>query len=92
MHTDTPHTERFNMRMPASARDLLELAAQHQHVSVSQFILQHAVKAAEDVLAQQTKLQLNDKAFDAFLQALDQPPTPNTALEKAYNWYHGIHS
>lgn len=48
----------------------------------SQFVLRAALKEAEHIEASQTNFALNGDQFDAFMEALDSPPTPNKALNK----------
>ena len=75
---------RLNIRCDGHARDLLDRAATYAHVSVSEFVLSHALASAEKVVQANECITLKPRDFQAFLTALDAPAKPNAALKKAF--------
>jgi uncharacterized protein (DUF1778 family) len=74
---------RLNIRCDVHARELLDKAATYTHVSVSEFVLSHALASAEKVVQANESITLNPADFRAFLVALDTPTQANPALKKA---------
>lgn len=74
---------RLNIRCNLYARELLDKAAGYAHVSVSEFVLSHALASAEQVVRANEGITLKPEDFQAFLAALDMPKQPNQALKKA---------
>lgn len=74
---------RLNIRCDVHARELLDKAATYAHVSVSEFVLSHALASAEKVVQENESITLKPEDFQAFLAALDTPVKPNPALKKA---------
>ena len=66
-------------RCNTHARALLDRAAAYAHLSVSEFVLSHALASAEEVIQQQETITLKPEDFAAFLAMLDAPATPNAA-------------
>ena len=91
MQTELHRTDRLQMRIAPDVRQLLERAARYEHASLSRFILDNAVKAASQIVAQHEQITLNATDFDAFMHALDTPPAPNNALKDAFAWYNKVH-
>jgi uncharacterized protein (DUF1778 family) len=75
---------RLNIRCDGHARELLTKAATYAHVSVSEFVLSHALASAEKVVQANEVMTLKPEDFQAFLTALDAPAQANPALEKAF--------
>lgn len=84
METTATKESRLNIRCNSRARDLLDKAASYTHVSVSEFVLSHALASAEKVVQENECITLKPNDFQAFLAALDKPARPNAALKKAY--------
>lgn len=74
---------RLNIRCNVHARELLDRAASYTHLSVSEFVLSHALASAEKVVQAQESITLTADDFRAFLTALDAPVGPNHALQQA---------
>jgi uncharacterized protein (DUF1778 family) len=74
---------RLNIRCNTYSRELLDKAASYAHVSVSEFVLSHALASAEKVVQQQERITLEPDAFADFLALLDAPAAPNQALQAA---------
>ena len=84
METATVKESRLNIRCDGRARELLNKAATYAHVSVSEFILSHALAYAEKVVQAHEAMTLKPEDFLAFLAALDAPQETNPALERAF--------
>lgn len=74
---------RLNIRCNTHARELLDKAATYAHLSVSEFVLSHALASAEKVVQENESITLTPQDFQAFLAALDAPAAPNLALKNA---------
>ena len=74
---------RLNIRCNTHARELLDKAATYAHLSVSEFVLSHALASAEKVVHENESITLTPQDFQAFLAALDAPAVPNPALKNA---------
>lgn len=84
MEAATVKESRLNIRCDGRARELLARAATYAHVSVSEFVLSHALASAEQVVQTHETMSLKPEDFQAFLAALDAPVQPNPALERAF--------
>lgn len=84
MENSTTKDSRLNIRCDMRARALLDKAASYSHVSISEFVLSHALASAEKVVQANESITLQPADFHAFLAALDAPSQPNTALQKAF--------
>jgi uncharacterized protein (DUF1778 family) len=72
----------INVRVPRLLRDLIDSAADAVGTTRSDFILDSARKHAIDVLLDQRLFVLDPKQFDAFLSALDEPPSSTDKLKR----------
>ena len=70
----------LNLRATEQQRQLIDRAAEVLGKSRSEFMIESAVRAAEDVMLDQTYIVLSDEAFDEVLAMLDAPPEPTQAL------------
>lgn len=84
MENFTTKESRLNIRCDARARELLDKAAAYAHVSISEFVLTHALASAEKIVQTHESITLQPEDFLAFLAALDMPTEPNSALKKAF--------
>lgn len=75
---------RLNIRCSSHARALLDKAATYARVSVSEFVLSHALASAQELVEANEAITLRPEDFQAFLDALDASAQPNPALEKAF--------
>ena len=74
-------TARIDLRMTPAAKGLLEQAASVRHKTVSEFLLDNALKAAEETLSDRRLFLLDDAQWRAFNNRLDQPATENPGLK-----------
>ena len=89
MRATTLKENRLNIRCDSHTRQMLDKAAGYVHVSISEFILSHALASAERVVNEHESITLKPKDFEAFLAALDQPSRPNSALKRALKRHAG---
>lgn len=78
---------RIEFRSSPQEKDLLMLAAQLTGVSVSVFLRNAAIEAANEAVQASETMKLSNRDRDLFLQALDKPPTPTARLKKAMKKY-----
>ncbi len=78
-------TEKLDLRLSRTAKQTLETAATVARKSVSEFILDAALREAEEQLADRRVFSLDRKRWDAFVAALDAQPRRHTRLERLFN-------
>jgi uncharacterized protein (DUF1778 family) len=75
-------TERIDVRANVSVKQLLQDAARTCHKSVSEFLLDAGITAANQTLADRRWFELNETQWQLFQQALDRPvQAPHTRLK-----------
>lgn len=77
-----PRRDTLNLRIPASARNLIDRAAESSGKTRTDFILEAARRAAEDVLLDRALLAVTPQAYAKFLARLDAAPKPNKRLRR----------
>jgi uncharacterized protein (DUF1778 family) len=75
-------TERLNLRLTPAQDATLRRAADAKGVAVSEYVLSHAVEAAEADLADRRVFLVNDEAWCQLQEALDRPPRPPARLRR----------
>jgi uncharacterized protein (DUF1778 family) len=70
----------INIRASRRQRDLIDQAASTLGKSRSEFMLETACRAAEEVILNQTFFLVNQEDADRFNAILDNPPAPSDAL------------
>jgi uncharacterized protein (DUF1778 family) len=75
-------TDRIDLRIQPEAKEALQAAASLRHKTVSEFIIDTALGAADEVLADRRYFGLDAEKWEAFLAALDAPPRPLPRIEK----------
>ena len=80
-NTET-RSERIDVRATPSMKRLLQEAAQTANKSVSEFLLESALTAAAEALADRHLFVLDKDQWNAFVAALDAPPQPRPRLER----------
>ena len=82
--TETAKQERMHIRLDTLSKQKLERAAAYAHKSLSEFVLGQALHAADELIQEHETLALNGADWGVFLDALENPPRPNTRLERAF--------
>ncbi|MBQ7457532.1 MAG: DUF1778 domain-containing protein [Desulfovibrio sp.] len=78
-------TEVINVRISAEQKAIIDSAAQLLGKSRTAFILDLAVRHAEDMLADKTHFELSTEQWETFTAMLDRPVRPNSALVRLLN-------
>jgi uncharacterized protein (DUF1778 family) len=73
---------KVQLRMRPLQKDVIARAARLKQTTVTNFIVEHAFDAAQQVLADQAHFYLSPKKWDEFCAALDAPPKPSPALRR----------
>lgn len=71
----------INMKANPEVRNLIDRAAKISHRNRTEFVLDAAVKMAEEVILDQQFIALNEKDFARFVALLDAPPATNPRLQ-----------
>ncbi|WP_431798324.1 DUF1778 domain-containing protein (plasmid) [Cupriavidus metallidurans] len=77
---------RITARLSADKQEVLQLAADLSGSTLNQFIVQSALRAAEQVIEQEETIQairLTVAQSRSFLESLANPAPPNEALKRA---------
>ncbi len=77
-------SERVDLRMSPAAKRTLQQAAAVKNKSLSEFLLDSGLSAAQDALADRRVFQLDETRWHEFMAALDRPPRDNPALRKLF--------
>jgi uncharacterized protein (DUF1778 family) len=80
----TNGTEKLLLRLSRSAKQTLQAAAAGEGKSVNEFVLDTALKAAEERLVDQCVFTLHGEKWDDFVAALDAPPRRHPRLERLF--------
>lgn len=78
----TAKSDKVQIRLHAPEKSLIARAAELRHTSLSQFMVEHACRAAVEVLAEHAYFTLAPDAWDRFCAALDEKPKAVPALAK----------
>ena len=79
----TRKATRLSIRATDDEKRLLEQAARASRVTASQFVMQAALRSAEEVLVDQSRFSLPPDQWDAFVSLLDRPAREIPALKRA---------
>lgn len=80
--TTSARSEKLEMRLSPQAKRLLREAAELRHKSMSEFVLDSALAEAEETILEQRIFQLPKHEWQAFVAALDAPPTCHPRMER----------
>ena len=81
-HVAISKTERIDVRANLHVKQLLQEAARACHKSVSEFLLDAGITAANQTLADRRRFELDDEQWQAFQQALERPVKSQPRLER----------
>ena len=74
--------EKLDLRLTASAKRALQVAARALHRSVSEFVLESALARADETLPDRVRFGLNEQEWEAFQTALSTRTKPAPRLGK----------
>ena len=77
-----PKSERIEVRTTSAMKALLQHAANSSHKSVTEFLLEAGMNAAEEALIDRRLFRLDDAQWRAFQAALDRPPAAKPGLAR----------
>ncbi len=80
--TTAQKESRFSIRASALQKKVIAQAARIKETTMSEFVLEQSLAAAQQVIADQARFTLPKKQWNAFCAALDEPPKPVTALRR----------
>lgn len=75
-------TERLNLRLTEAQDQVLRRAAEARDESVSDYVLRHAVQAAEADLADRRVFLADDRSWRKLNEMLDRPARPAPRLRR----------
>lgn len=75
--------DRLQLRVDEVSKRRLAEAASETHLSVTAFVLQNGLRAADEVLAERQAIRLDPAAAAAFTEALNGPAQVNERLAAA---------
>src|SRR5437762_8261826 len=75
---------KVQLRLRPAQKAVLARAAELRRTSLSNFMLEHAFEAAQQVLAEQVDIVMPPAEWAAFCKALDSPPRAIPALKKLF--------
>jgi len=83
MSAPTVKDTRLELRMTGRHRKLLEQAAALEGCSTPQFVLSQAIAAAQSVLERQHVIEMSQRDYERFLQALERTEEPTPEARRA---------
>lgn len=82
MATPLQRTDKLDIRISPEAKRMLQRAASDRHTTISQFVIDSALSAAREALAERPLIELSPEDWAAFVAALDAPPKRHPRMEK----------
>jgi uncharacterized protein (DUF1778 family) len=76
--------QRIFVRVTAAQKAIIEAAAEVTKTSVSEFMLESAVRDARDAIQDKTVFVVTPEIFAQMEERLAAPPTPNPGLEELF--------
>jgi uncharacterized protein (DUF1778 family) len=85
--TASAKTFRFDARLNARQKDLIQRAADFEGRTMTDFVLQSAEAAAERTIQERAVLVLTARETEAFVEAILHPRQPGPVLRRAARLY-----
>lgn len=76
---------RFSIRATPKQKDLIARAATRSNKTISEFVLENAIEAAEALEMDNANFGVSREQYEQFLAALDEPPKSIPALLKLFS-------
>ncbi len=73
---------RFSIRATPKQKQLISLAAKRSNKTISEFVLENAIEAAEALELDNSDFVLSREKYEEFLAALDKTPTAKPNLKR----------
>lgn len=80
MEPNTEDRARITTRLPVTARDRLNEAAALRGTTVNAFVIQAALKEAEEVIEKDRVIKLTEQSARKIIDLMENPPAPNARL------------
>ena len=87
MSTATAKQDRIGARVPHEVYETLCRAAELTGATVNQFLVQAALKEAQEVIERQEVIRLSPRDWNWLLDLMESPPQPNAKLKAALARY-----
>ena len=71
---------RMSLRIPSEEKTILLRAAALQRTDLTDFVRQHSLKAAREIIEEAERLELSERDSLRVLELLENPPKPNAKL------------
>jgi len=81
--SDSPRTERIELRANPAEKALLLRAAALERLDVTSFVMRAALPQAESVIAAAETIELSERDSLRVLELLENPPSPSPRLVAA---------
>jgi uncharacterized protein (DUF1778 family) len=82
MAASAQRSDKLDIRISPEAKRVLQEAARERHTTISQFVLDSALGAAQEVLTERTRIGLSSEQWTAFMAALDAPAERHPRMER----------
>ncbi len=77
---------RISVRVKPAQKALISRAARLRHTTLTEFLLENALHAASQLVAEERHLEMTPEQFQHFCRALDAPPAKNLkAMQRLLN-------
>jgi uncharacterized protein (DUF1778 family) len=76
---------RLSIRATAKQKEIISRAAASRRQSISEFVLENSIEAAEGLELDNAYFVLSPEKYRSFVAALDEPPRPNAALRELFS-------
>jgi uncharacterized protein (DUF1778 family) len=76
---------RFSIRATAKQKDLIARVASRSNKTISEFVLENAIEAAEALEMDNANFAVSREKYEQFLAALDEPAKSIPALRKLFS-------
>jgi uncharacterized protein (DUF1778 family) len=90
MPSPAPRRDRLQLRISARTKRRLARAAAYEQKTVTEFLLESASAEADRIIERHENLVLPPADWEAFHDALLNPPKPNANLRRAVRWYREL--
>lgn len=87
MGTAADKQDRIGARVPREVYETLCRAAELTGATVNQFLVQAALKEAQEVIEREEVIRLSPRDWNWLLELMDNPPRPNARLKAALKRY-----
>jgi uncharacterized protein (DUF1778 family) len=74
---------RMSLRIRAEEKAILLRAVALKHTDLTDFVIEHALRAAKNVIEEAERVQLSARDSLRVLDLLEHPPVPNARLKAA---------